>query len=236
MLSRLFLKQRRSPEKVLILGAAGRDFHDFITYWSLNPHVQVVGFTAQQIPGIDNRDFPPTMCNNDKNGNKYPKGLKIYPESQLEELIAEHNVDTCALAYSDLSYETVGTLGARVNAAGAKFVQLPPHLTMVRSTKPVISICASRTGVGKSQTTRYIAAYFKKKGLKVAAVRHPMPYDKDLNSQRCQRYETMEDMDKYNCTIEEREEYYGHIKEGTLLFAGVDYPTILREAEKEAGK
>lgn len=138
------------------------------------------------------------------------------------------------LCPSKLSYDTVQKLASRVNASGCKFIQLPPVLTMVESTKPVVSVCASRTGVGKSQTSRYIARYFKGKGLRVAAVRHPMPYDKDLLSQRVQRFETEEDMDKYNCTIEEREEYFGHIRDGTLLFAGVDYPSILREAEKEA--
>jgi predicted GTPase len=174
------------------------------------------------------------MCNNDKNGNKYPQGIQIHPESKLEEIIKETNADTCAMAYSDLPYDTVQALAARSNAAGCNFVQLAPKNSMVESVKPIVAITASRTGVGKSQSTRYVAKYFKAKGLKVAVVRHPMPYDKNLNSQRCQVYRTMEDMDKYNCTIEEREEYFNHIKEGNLLFAGVDYPMILREAEKEA--
>ncbi|GAX10449.1 hypothetical protein FisN_21Lh147 [Fistulifera solaris] len=221
-------------EKVIILGAAGRDFHDFITYWSKQPNVEVVCFTAAQIPGIDDRTFPSEMCNNDLNNNRYPNGVKIFPEDKLEELVARFGATTVAMAYSDLSYDTVQSLASRANAAGCKFVQLPPHLTMVESSKPVISVCASRTGVGKSQATRYVAKYFKDKGMKVAAIRHPMPYDKNLLNQRCQRYEKMEDMDKYDCTIEEREEYFRHIEQGTLLFAGVDYPMILREAEKDA--
>jgi len=227
-------RRNKPDEQVIILGAAGRDFHDFITYWSKQPDTVVKAFTAQQIPGIDNRRFPAELCNNQLNGNRYPTGLEIRPESTLEQLIQETEATTCALAYSDLKYDTVQSLASRVNAAGCKFVQLPPKFTMVPSTKPVVAICASRTGVGKSQTTRYVANYFKNKGLKVAVVRHPMPYDKDLLSQACQRYEKLEDMDKYHCTIEEREEYFRHIEDGNLLFAGVDYPTILREAEKEA--
>lgn len=193
-----------------------------------------MAFTATQIPGIDKRHFPAELCHNDMNGNKYPNGLDIFPEDDLEDVIARTGANTCVLAYSDLAYDTVQKLAARVNAAGCKFVQLPPHMTMVESTKPVVAVCASRTGVGKSQTSRYIARYFHSKGLKVAAIRHPMPYDQNLLSQRCQRYETESDMDKYKCTIEEREEYFGHIRDGTLLFAGVDYEMILHEAEKEA--
>jgi predicted GTPase len=223
-----------AKDNVIILGAAGRDFHDFITYWSKKPNVVVTAFTGQQIPGIDHRTFPKELCNNHLNGNLYPNGIKIHPEATLEELIRQTKANTCALAYSDLSYETVGSLASRVNAAGCKFVQLSPVHTMVESTKPVIAVCASRTGVGKSQTTRYIANYFKEKGLKVAVIRHPMPYDQDLLSQSVQRYEKESDMDKYHCTIEEREEYWKHILDGNLLFAGVDYPSILKEAEKEA--
>jgi len=203
-----------SKDNVIILGAAGRDFHDFITYWSKQPETTVKCFTGTQIPGIDRRVFPADMCNNALNGGKYLDGLKIYPESELESLIAKTGATKCALAYSDLPYDTVQSLASRVNAAGCQFVQLPPSLTMVPSTKPVVAVCASRTGVGKSQTTRFIADYYKRKGLKVAVVRHPMPYDQDLMKQRCQRYEKMEDMDKYHCTIEEREEYKNHIEEG----------------------
>jgi predicted GTPase len=257
-------------DRVIILGAAGRDFHDFMVYWATRPNTLVVCFTETQIPGIENRHFPKEMCRNDVNGNLYPDGLDIYPESQLEELIEKFQANICVswltlnattfislyspmhltlsipspqplvcshpqtLAYSDLSYHTVQSLASRVNAAGCQFVQLPPAATQLKSTKPIVSILASRTGVGKSQTTRWVANYFKNKDLRVAAIRHPMPYDKDLNFQRCERFETMADMDKYRCTIEEREEYYRHIEDGTLLFAGVDYEMILREAEKDA--
>ena len=221
-------------ERVIILGAAGRDFHDFQTYWSTKPNTTVVCFTGTQIPGIEGRVFPPEMCNNDKNGNLYPEGVMIYPEDQLEELIERFHATTCAMAYSDVNYNVLQSLAARSNATGCKFVQLSPKTTMLPSTKPVIAVCASRTGTGKSQTTRYIAKHLKELGKKVAVVRHPMPYDKVLLRQRCQRYEVIEDMDRYDCTIEEREEYQLHIEEGNLLFAGVDYEMILREAEKEA--
>lgn len=221
-------------ENVIIIGAAGRDFHDFMTYWSVQPNTVVKCFTGAQIPGIENRDFPAEMCHNDKNGNLYPNGVKIYPEDDLEQLIKRFDVTTCALAYSDLSYDTVQSLASRVNAAGCKFLQLPQTKTMLRSNKPVIAICATRTGTGKSQTTRFIAEHLKKAGRRIAVVRHPMPYDKVLLKQRCQRYETLDDLIKYDCTIEEREEYERHIEEGNLLFAGVDYEMILREAEKDA--
>lgn len=227
-------KPEHGQEKVIILGAAGRDFHDFQVYWKNQPNVEVMCFTGTQIPGIDGRNFPSELCGTDENTNAYPDGIKIYHESNLESLVEQFNADTVALAYSDLKYDTVQSLAARANACGCKFVQLPPKWTMLESSKPVIAVCASRTGVGKSQTTRAIAKYYKDKGNTVAVIRHPMPYDHDLLSQRCQRYETIEDMDKYKCTIEEREEYYPHIKEGVLLFAGVDYEMILRQAEKEA--
>ena len=213
---------------------AGRDFFDFMGTWSKMPDVEVVAFTATQIPGIENRRFPAELCNNHLNNNRYPKGLDIYPEDNLEEVIKKTDATTCALAYSDLSYDTIQKLAARVNAAGCKFIQLPPSQTWIDSKKPVVAVCATRTGVGKSQTSRYIARYFKSKGLRVVACRHPMPYDTNLMSQRCQRFETEEDMDKYKCTIEEREEYYGHIRDGTILYAGVDYEEILRQAESEA--
>jgi len=174
------------------------------------------------------------MCHNDKNGNLYPEGVTIYPEEQLEELIERFQATTCAMAYSDVNYNTLQSLAARANAVGCKFVQLSPKTTMLPSTKPVIAVCASRTGTGKSQTTRYICEHLKSIGKTVAVVRHPMPYDEVLLRQRCQRYEKIEDMDKYDCTIEEREEYQLHIEAGNLLFAGVDYEMILREAEKDA--
>jgi predicted GTPase len=221
-------------EKLIILGAAGRDFHDFMTYWSVQPNVIVTCFTGTQIPGIDGRLFPSELCNNDKNDNRYPDGLMIYSENELESLIKKFDATMCALAYSDLNYDTVQSLAARVNAAGCKFIQLPPKLTQLKSTKPIVAICATRTGTGKSQTTRFIADYLKKQGNKIAVVRHPMPYDQVLLNQRCQRYEALEDLVKYKCTIEEREEYELHIEEGNLLFAGVDYEMILREAEKDA--
>jgi len=150
-------KSDPTKDNVIILGAAGRDFHDFITYWSVHPNADVKCFTGTQIPGIENRTFPSVMCNNDKNGNKYPDGVRIYPEKSLEQLIERFDANTVALAYSDLKYDTVQSLAARSNTSGCKFVQLPPSATMVESTKPLISVCASRTGVGKSQTTRYIA-------------------------------------------------------------------------------
>jgi len=220
-------------DKVIILGAAGRDFHDFQFFWSTAPNTEVMCFTAKQIPGISGRRFPPEMCKNDVNGNRYPEGLMIYPEDDLEELILSFGANTCALAYSDLSYATAQSLASRVNATGCKFIQLPPSLTQVKSTKPVIAVCATRTGTGKSQTTRFIANYLKDHGKKIAVIRHPMPYDKNLLKQRFQRFEVLEDMVKYNCTIEEREEYELHIEEGNLLFAGVDYEMILHEAEQD---
>lgn len=207
-----------------------------MVYWSTRPNTYVVCFTETQIPGIENRLFPPDLCHNDRNGTLYPHGIQIYPESMLEELIVKYGATICTLAYSDLSYQTVQSLASRVNAAGCQFVQLPPQYTQLVPTSktPIVALVASRTGVGKSQTTRFVARYYKSRGLRVAVVRHPMPYDADLSSQRCQRYECMADMDKYRCTIEEREEYYRHIEDGTLLFAGVDYEMILHEAERDA--
>jgi predicted GTPase len=228
------MEQHSTTENVIIMGAAGRDFHDFMTYWSLQPNTIVKCFTETQIPGIEYRTFPSEMCNNSKNGNLYPEGIKIYPESMLEKLIDHHHITTCTLAYSDLSYDKVQSLASRVSAAGAKFVQLPPKLTQLKSTKPVVAICATRTGTGKSQTTRFVAEYLKNRRKKVAVVRHPMPYDRVLLHQRCQRYETLDDLVRYNCTVEEREEYELHIEAGNLLFAGVDYEMILQQAEDEA--
>jgi predicted GTPase len=213
---------------VLILGAAGRDFHDFNVYWKNRPEFNVVAFTATQIPDIDGRKYPPSLS-----GDRYPDGIPIHAEEELEALIKKHDVKLCALAYSDLNYKTVMSLAARVNAAGASFIMLTPHETMVKSCKPVIAICAVRTGCGKSQTTRAVCEILKKQGKKVAVVRHPMPYG-DLAKQACQRFAELADMDKHECTIEEREEYELHIQAGNLLYAGVDYEQILRSAEKEA--
>ena len=213
---------------VIILGAAGRDFHDFNVYWKNHPEYRVVAFTATQIPDIDGRSYPPILS-----GPDYPEGIPIHSQDDLEDLIRKHDVKVCALAYSDLNYHTVMSLASRVNAAGAHFIMLSPHDTMLPSSKPVIAICAVRTGCGKSQTTRAVCEILKKMGKKVAVARHPMPYG-DLSKQVCQRYAELSDMDKYECTIEEREEYELHIQAGNLLYAGVDYEQILRSAEKEA--
>ena len=214
--------------KLIIMGAAGRDFHDFNVYWKHQADVEVVCFTATQIPDIDGRVYPPELA-----GEKYPNGIPIHAEEQLEDLIAEHKVTDVVLAYSDLPYEFVMHQAARVNAAGADFSMLGVNHTMIKSTKPVIAVCAVRTGCGKSQTSRRVTEILKGLGKKVAVVRHPMPYG-DLTKQICQRFAVLEDMDKYECTIEEREEYEPHISAGNVLFAGVDYEQILRRAEKDA--
>lgn len=216
-------------KRVLVLGAAGRDFHDFNVYWKDHPHYEVVGFTAAQIPDIEKRSFPAALA-----GPKYPNGIPIFQEERLEDLIRELNVDLCTLAYSDLAYAEVMHKAARAASAGAAFTLLSPHQTQLKSKKPVIAICATRTGCGKSQTSRYLAKILKDMGLKVAAVRHPMPYGGDLTKQVCQRFEKLEDLDLHECTIEEREEYEPHIMAGNLVYAGVDYQKILTEAEKEA--
>ena len=217
-----------NTRKIIIMGAAGRDFHDFNTYWRNYPHYEVVAFTATQIPDIDGRTYPAELC-----GERYPNGIPIEPEEKLVELIKKHNVDQVAMAYSDLPHEVVMHKAAIVNAAGADFRIMGHRNTMVKSTKPVVAICAVRTGCGKSQTTRAITEVLKAMGKKTAAIRHPMPYG-DLTKQICQRFAVVEDLDKHECTIEEREEYEPHIKAGNVVFAGVDYERILREAEKEA--
>ena len=214
--------------KVIILGAAGRDFHDFNTFWRNDPRYRVVAFTAAQIPDIHGRTYPPELC-----GERYPDGVPIEPEEKLAELIKKHGVDRVAIAYSDLPYEEVMHKAAIANAAGADFCILGPRSTMLKSSKPIIAVCAVRTGCGKSQTARAVTVALKALGKRVAAVRHPMPYG-DLRKQICQRFATMEDMDLHHCTIEEREEYEPHIHAGNIVFAGVDYERILREAEKEA--
>jgi len=215
-------------EKLIILGAAGRDFHDFNVYWKKQANVTVVCFTARQIPHISGRVYPKELA-----GEKYPDGIPIKKEEELEELIRKHKVTKCALAYSDLPSEYVISLHARVTSCGAQFIMLPPSQTWIESKKPVISICAVRTGCGKSQTSRWVARVLQDMGKKVVPVRHPMPYG-DLLKQRCQRYAKLEDLEKNECTIEEREEYEQHIIEGRTIYAGVDYEMILREAEKEA--
>lgn len=214
--------------KVIIVGAAGRDFHDFNTFWRDNPRYEVVAFTAAQIPDIDGRVYPAELA-----GDRYPDGIPIFPEEKLVELIKAHDVDQVALAYSDLPYDEVMHKAAIANAAGADFRLLGPKHTMIKSSKPVIAVCAVRTGCGKSQTSRAVSRVLKKMNKRVAAVRHPMPYG-DLTKQICQRFGELEDLNRHKCTIEEREEYEPHIVAGNIVFAGVDYERILREAEKEA--
>jgi predicted GTPase len=214
--------------RTLILGAAGRDFHNFNVVYRNDPDTEVVGFTAEQIPGIDERVYPPELA-----GEHYPDGITIYPESRLEALIDELDVERCIMAYSDVSYEYVMGLGARVNAAGAEFAMMGAAQTMLESSKPVVAVCASRTGVGKSQTSRAVVRILRDAGKKVAVIRHPMPYG-DLAAQAVQRFETEDDLVEHKVTIEEREEYEPHLAAGSVVFAGVDYEAILREAEKEA--
>ncbi len=215
-------------KRIIILGAAGRDFFNFDTVFKNDPTYEVVAFTAEQIPYISDRTYPKELS-----GKLYPKGIKIYEEKELPTLIKKLKVDVCVLSYSDLSYDQVMQKATLVNASGADFWLLSPEHTMLKSSKPVISVCAVRTGCGKSQTTRYVAAILKRAGLKVVLVRHPMPYG-DLREQVVERFGTMKDLDKYKCTIEEREEYELPIKNGLIMYAGVDYEKILRQAEKEA--
>ena len=214
-------------ERILILGAAGRDFHDFNVAFRNNIEHEVVGFTAAQIPEIACRIYPPKLC-----GRLYPEGIPIWPESELEKIIKEYYVDRCILAYSDLSFQAVMELAGKVLAAGADFELLGVR-TMLKSSKPVVAVCAVRTGSGKSQTTRYIADEFKSAGLKPVVVRHPMPYG-NLEAEAVQRFASFSDLDSGDLTIEEREEYEAHIKRGTVVYAGVDYEAILRQAEREA--
>ena len=211
------------------MGAAGRDFHNFNVYFRENENYDVVAFTATQIPDIARRKYPPELS-----GKLYPKGIPIYPEEKIKELIKENDVDQVIFAYSDLPYSYVMNKSALVNAAGADFILQGPKSTMVQSTKPVIAVCAVRTGCGKSQVSRTIFEILRKSGKKVASIRHPMPYDKDLTTQTAQRFASYEDLDNYRCTIEEREEYEPYIDMGGVIYAGVDYEKILREAEKEA--
>lgn len=213
--------------RTLIMGAAGRDFHNFNTFYRDNEKYEVVAFTATQIPNIDGRKYPAELA-----GKLYPEGIKIYPESELPDLIKQFDVDEVVFAYSDVPYDYVMHKSALVNSLGADFRLMGTKETQIKSTKPVVAICAVRTGSGKSQTTRRVAAILQKMGFKVAAIRHPMPYG-DLVKQRVQRFATYADLDKHECTIEEREEYEPHIDNGVIVYAGVDYEAILREAEKE---
>ncbi len=213
--------------RTIIMGAAGRDFHNFNTFYRDNEKYDVVAFTATQIPNIEGRKYPTELA-----GKLYPEGIDIYPESELPELIKKFDVDEVVFAYSDVPYDYVMHKAALVNGLGADFRLMGTKETQVESTKPVVAICAVRTGCGKSQTTRRVAEILQDMGLKVAAIRHPMPYG-DLVKQRVQRFATYADLDKHECTIEEREEYEPHIDSGVIVFAGVDYEAILREAEKE---
>jgi predicted GTPase len=217
-----------SRTRVLIAGAAGRDFHNFNLVYRDRPEYEVVAFTATQIPNIDERRYPPELA-----GSLYPDGIPILPESALEQLVREHEIDSVVFAYSDVTHEHVMHIGSRALAAGASFHLISPHDTMLASTKPSVAICAVRTGSGKSQTTRHVARLFRENGKRVAVLRHPMPYG-DLAAQAVQRFERYEDLEAADATIEEREEYEPHIAEGNLVFAGIDYERILRAAEAEA--
>jgi len=214
--------------RVIIMGAAGRDFHNFNTYFRGNENYEVVAFTATQIPDIEGRTYPPELS-----GELYPAGIPIRAEEELPTLIKDENIDIVVFGYSDVSNQYVMERSALVNAAGADFMLLGPASTMVEPAKPLISITAARTGSGKSQTTRRVCEILKAQGKKVAVIRHPMPYG-DLVKQEVQRFETYEDLDLHECTIEEREEYEPHIANGTIVYAGVDYEKILRQAEAEA--
>ena len=214
-------------KNVIIIGAAGRDFHNFNTCFRDNDNYNVVAFTAAQIPDIDGRKYPAELA-----GDLYPDGIPIHAEEDLIRLIKEENVDDCVFSYSDVTYHKVMSMSALVNAAGANFVLLGPDATMVKSTKPLIAVGAVRTGCGKSQTSRKIIEYLMGKGLKVVAVRHPMPYG-DLVRQKVQRFATVDDLAKHECTIEEMEEYEPHVVRGNVIYAGVDYEAILRAAEND---
>src|SRR5438093_451591 len=214
--------------RVLIVGAAGRDFHNFNVVYRDRPEYDVVAFTATQIPNIDGRVYPAELA-----GPLYPEGIPILPESALEQLVREHEIDDVVFAYSDVTHEHVMHVASRALAAGASYRLISPTPTMLSSSKPVVAICAVRTGSGKSQTTRKVAQLFREAGKRVAVLRHPMPYG-DLTAQAVQRFERYEDLDAADATIEEREEYEPHLAEGNLVFAGIDYERILRAAEEKA--
>ena len=216
-----------TKQRVIILGAAGRDFHDFNTFFRENPDYEVVGFTATQIPNISGRIYPPEIA-----GTEYPEGIPILAEQELEKIIERERIDFCVFSYSDVSHEYVMHLASRVLAAGAGFTLLGPQQVMLQSIRPVVSVCAVRTGSGKSQTTRHVVARLRDFGRTPVVIRHPMPYG-DLNSQRVQRFKTYEDLDSHEVTIEEREEYEPHVRRGTIVYAGVDYEAILRQAEED---
>ncbi len=213
--------------RVVIMGAAGRDFHNFNVYFRDNPDYEVVAFTATQIPNIEGRVYPAALA-----GSQYPDGIPIYPESDLPDLIEKHKIDQVIFAYSDVPHEYVMHNASLVLAAGSDFRLMGTGTTQIKSSKPVVSVCAVRTGSGKSQTTRRVSQILRDMGFKVAAIRHPMPYG-DLAKQAVQRFAELDDLDKHDCTIEEREEYEPHIMNGVIVYAGVDYGAILEQAEKE---
>jgi predicted GTPase len=215
------------PTRILIMGAAGRDFHNFNVYFRDNPDYEVVAFTATQIPNIEGRTYPAELA-----GGRYPKGIPIYPENELASLISEKAIDQVIFAYSDVPHEYVMHKASLVLAAGADFRLMGLKNTLVKSSKPVVAVCAVRTGSGKSQTTRRVASILRWMGFKVAAIRHPMPYG-NLVKQAVQRFATYEDLERHDCTIEEREEYEPHLDNGVVVYAGVDYERILRQAEQE---
>jgi len=217
-----------TPVRTLIMGAAGRDFHNFNVYFRGNPNYQVVAITATQIPNIDDRKYPAELAG----AELYPEGIPIIPESELLDVIKQQKIQLVVFSYSDVSEEYVMHKAAAVNAVGAEFMLMGVRSTQVKSIKPVVSICAVRTGSGKSQTTRRVSMILREMGFKVAAIRHPMPYG-DLVKQKVQRFETYADLDKHECTIEEREEYEPHLDNGVIVYAGVDYEAILRQAEQE---
>ncbi len=214
-------------KNVIIIGAAGRDFHNFNTYYRDNEQYHVVAFTAAQIPDIDGRKYPAELA-----GKLYPNGIPIVAENELVKLIKDKHIDDCTFSYSDVPYNKVMRIGALVNSAGANFNLLGPNDTMIKSTKPVVAVVATRTGCGKSQTSRKVIEYLMAKGLKVVAVRHPMPYG-DLVAQKVQRFAKVSDLEMHKCTIEEMEEYEPHVVRGNVIYAGVDYEAILRQAEKD---
>ncbi len=215
------------PDRVLIMGAAGRDFHNFNVYFRENSAYEVIAFTATQIPNIDGRTYPAELA-----GKLYPSGIPIYPEDQLESLIESERIAQVIFAYSDIRHTYVMHVASRVLVAGADFRLMGLGSTLLESTKPVVSVCAARTGSGKSQTSRKVASILRELGHKLAVVRHPMPYG-DLAAQAVQRFSSYEDLDRYDASIEEREEYEPHLAQGSVVYAGVDYEAILREAEKE---
>ncbi|MGD9333067.1 MAG: GTPase, partial [Desulfobacterales bacterium] len=215
-------------ENVIIMGAAGRDFHNFNIYFKDNPRYRVVAFTATQIPDIDDRRYPPALA-----GELYPQGVSIYQETELGALIREHKVDLVAFSYSDVAHTEVMHKASLAMAEGADFILIGATYTMLRSSKPIVAVCAVRTGCGKSQTTRKVCQIVRKQGRRVVAVRHPMPYG-DLTQQVVQRFAHPDDFHRHHCTIEEREEYEPLVDQGIVVYAGIDYQAILAAAEKEA--